>query len=372
MSALYLRGSMYYVGVPVRPTGWVKRATGTPDKRYHIYRARMMDAQARRRSAGWHFLERVVAGTLTVAQLHDAYIGGSSKLAELEIELKDIDAESQIASWLTSLRDHLAPDTIQHYGTHVRTLIPMGKRFPLTMLTRARLARWLTDLSRSAGAKRKYRASMSSFCNYLIEQELLAVNPMLQVKAPKPAPSRMSQLSYEQVFQLIDAQPEPFRTISALMHGTGMEISAVRRLTVGDIDTETWMIRAHGTKTATRDRQAYVMEWARPYLLRHIAILLPGAELFPGITRWAPTVAHNRACETLGIKGYWLRDSRHTFAVNASKAGIPAELIAKQLGHADTQMVNKVYSRFAPSHAEMAKMFERADARIRPVEVPTT
>jgi integrase len=370
MSALYLRGKTYYVGVPVRPTGWVKRSTGIRNKGVATSMARMMDALGRNDQRAWHFLERVIAGTLTVAQLHDAYIGGPSKLAELEIELKDIDAESQIAPWLTSLRDHVAPDTIQHYGTHVRTLIPNGKKYPLTMLTRARLATWLVDLPRSAGAKRKYRASMSSFCNYLIERELLTGNPMLQVKAPKPAPARMAYLSYDQVFQLIEAQPEPFRTISALMHATGMEISAVRRLTVGDVDTETWMIRAHGTKTATRDRQAYVMEWARPYLLRHMSILLPGAELFPGITRWAPTVAHNRACEKLGIEGYWLRDSRHTFAVNAIKAGIPAEMIAKQLGHADTQMVNKVYSRFAPSHAEMAKMFERADERIRPVEVP--
>ncbi|MGH7592762.1 MAG: tyrosine-type recombinase/integrase, partial [Gemmatimonadales bacterium] len=226
----------------------------------------MMDALGRNDQRAWQFLERVVAGTLSVAQLHDAYIGGPSKLAELEIELRDTDAEPHVASWLASLRDHIAPDTIEHYGTHVRSLIPAGKKFLISVMTRAELARWISGLTCSPGTKRKYRAAMSSFCNYLIEQELLAVNPMLQVKPPKATPPRMRYLTYEQVIQLVEIQQEPFRTISALMHATGMEISAVLRLTRGDIDPETWMIRAHGTKTASRDRQAYVMKLARPYL----------------------------------------------------------------------------------------------------------
>lgn len=372
MSALYLRGKMYYVGVPVRPTGWAKRSTETRNKGVATAMAQMMDVLGRNDQRAWKFLDRVIAGTLSVAHLYDAYIGGPGKLSELEIELNDTNIESHIDAWLAYLRDQVAPDTAQHYKTHVLTLIPRGKKFTVSMLTRARLAKWLTDLRLSPGAKRKYRASMSSFCKYLVEQELLAVNSMLQVKAPKPAPSRMVFLTFEQVFELVDIQPEPFRTISALMHGTGMEISAVLRLTMADIDTERWMIRAQGTKNANRDRQAYVMEWARPYLLRHISILLPGAQLFAKVSRWAPTVAHNRACEKLGIVGYWLRDSRHTFAVNMTKEGVAAEYIAKQLGHADTQMVNKVYSRFAPTHAEMAKIFERADHRVRPSEVQAT
>ncbi|MGH7594418.1 MAG: tyrosine-type recombinase/integrase, partial [Gemmatimonadales bacterium] len=92
----------------------------------------------------------------------------------------------------------------------------------------------------------------------------------------------------------------------------------------------------------------------------------------PNVTRWAPADSHSHACAKLSIENYTLRDSRHTFAVNSAKAGIPAEFIAQQLGHADTQMVNKVYSRFTPSRAEMAQMFERADVRARPKEEATT
>jgi integrase len=72
-------------------------------------------------------------------------------------------------------------------------------------------------------------------------------------------------------------------------------------------------------------------------------------------------VAHAKACAELGISDYTLRDSRHTFAVESAKAGVPAQMIASQLGHADTQMVNKVYMRFQPSVAELARIFERSE-----------
>ncbi len=90
----------------------------------------------------------------------------------------------------------------------------------------------------------------------------------------------MRYLTHPEVIRLVEAQPEPFRTISALMHATGMEISAVLRATRADLDTNTWMIRAHGTKTSSRDRQAYIKTWARPYLLAHISRCSPVRSYF--------------------------------------------------------------------------------------------
>ncbi len=365
MSTLYRRGAVYYVGVPTHPTGWKKRSTGTHAPGLAASMARMMDDLGPTGRRAWHFLDAVNDGRLAVATLHDAWIAGAAALEALGAELNDVDAQEAIPGWLKFLRDHVAPDTIQHYGTHVRTFIPKDARFPVSKIGRVELSRWLNSLECSSSTKRKYRAAMSSFCNYLMGMGLLAANPVLQVKPPKAGAARMRYLDNSQVVQLVEAQPEPFRTISALMHATGMEISAVLRVTRGDLDTKEWMVRAHGTKTASRDRQAYVLEWARPYLSRHVAALLPGALLFPNVTRWAPSVSHSKARKSLGIDDYSLRDSRHTFAVEMVKAGIPAEFIARQLGHADTQMVNKVYSRFAPSHAETWRVFERANERLK-------
>ena len=47
-----------------------------------------------------------------------------------------------------------------------------------------------------------------------------------------------------------------------------------------------------------------------------------------------------------------MRDQRHTYAVRAIRAGTPAELVARQLGHANAVLVHKVYGRFLPRQEE--------------------
>jgi len=362
MSTLYKRGSVFYVGVPTRSGGWVKRSTGTHIKAKAIPMSAMLDELGPRGSRSWEFLDALKGRKLSVGALYDAWSIGPHAMDELKAALSDSDANDSISGWLRSIRDHVAPDTIQHYSTHVRTLIPEGFPHPVTRINRVEISKWLYSLECSSSTKRKYRAALSSFCNYLVEMGILPANPVLQVKAPKAGKPRMRYLEHFQVIRLIEIQPEPFRTISALMHATGMEISAVLRVTRGELDTKVWTIRAQGTKTSSRDRLAYVVPWVRPYLERHISGLLPGATLFPGVTRWAAAKAHAKACEQLSISDYTLRDSRHTFAVAAAKAGVPAQLIAQQLGHADTQMVTKVYMRFQPSLAEMSQMFDRVES----------
>jgi hypothetical protein len=60
-------------------------------------------------------------------------------------------------------------------------------------------------------------------------------------------------------------------------------------------------------------------------------------------------------------EGYTMRDQRHTYAVRAIRAGTPAELVARQLGHVNAVLVHKVYGRFAPRQDERDR-WERAAA----------
>ena len=65
--------------------------------------------------------------------------------------------------------------------------------------------------------------------------------------------------------------------------------------------------------------------------------------------------AHRVACKLAEIEDYQLRDQRHSYAVRATRGGTPAELIARQLGHANAVLVLKVYGRFMPSQQERDK-----------------
>jgi hypothetical protein len=100
---------------------------------------------------------------------------------------------------------------------------------------------------------------------------------------------------------------------------------------------------------------APVADWAWPHFAPVLEGKLPDALLVPGMKRGAAGDQHRQVCQRLGIADYELRDSRHSWAVRAAKAGTPAEIIARQLGHANGVMVLKVYGRFLPSQHDRDK-----------------
>ena len=186
---------------------------------------------------------------------------------------------------------------------------------------------------------------------------------MREVKAPRPAPARMRSLEMPDVLRLIGAQQHPYNALSALLHGTGMEVSVALALKKRDVDSMRREIRAKGTKTRTRDRTAKVADWAWPMIERHVALLTPNALLFPSTNRWTASDKHRQACKALEVEDYQLKDSRHTYAVRAIRAGASFEVVARQLGHADISMAVKVYGRFKPNEQEISEWERIASAQ---------
>lgn len=360
----------WVIRVPQRHGAATKKGTGTTDKRTAERMESMVTELAARRE--WELLEAVqrgdgrdrsAAGTrpdasVTLGELFDAWRAGPSHLEALKARLNDVDVQPLIGPWLDSVRAKLGDSpTLGHYEMHVGTLIPEGKRFARSELTYPRIAAWLAGLKVTDPTKRTYRAALSSFCVYLVRSGVLTANPVRDVTAPKAGAPRRRYLDQSQVIRLVEGQEEPFRTLSAIVHGTGMEISVALGLKRGDVDTLRKTAHAAGTKTRSRDRIAYIAEWAWPYVERHIKALTPAAPLFPDVTRWRAGDVHRAACKALGegFEDYRMHDARHTYAVRAIRAGAPFEVVAAQLGHADTLMVIKVYGRFRPSDDEFRK-----------------
>jgi integrase len=208
------------------------------------------------------------------------------------------------------------------------------------------------DVAGYAGTRRKAHAAMSQFCKHLVRRRVLETNPMRQIDAPRPGAPRCQYLDVPTMIQLAERQPEPYQTLSILLGGTGIELSVALALHARDVDLVRKEIRAAGTKTHARDRIVRVAEWAWPSVLARVAGLDPNAPLFPNTDRWRSRDEHHAACEKLGIQNYRLADQRHSFTVRAARAGTPAELIARQLGHANAVLVLKVYGRFMPSQQD--------------------
>jgi integrase len=360
VSTLYHRGRIFYLGVRDENGRWHKKTTGTRDRAVARAMQRMVDELGHRGKQNWRLLRALIESHLDLSRLYAAY--SANKLDELTDRLNDIDIEPFVRDWLESLEGRISIDTQEHYETHARSLLIEGQPFPRSELTFERLTVWLRGLTVKDATKRKYHAALSSFCQYLRLRHVIASNPMRDVRPPAPSRPRERYLDHETVLSLVDAQIEPYKTISAILHGTGAEVSALLATIRSDVDLAAGTVRVRGSKTIHRDRTVHVEPWALSYLRRFLrkARLLPTAPLFPSTNRWTVSDKHREACLDLEIQNYQLRDSRHTFAVRAIRAGAPLEIVALQLGHANTVMVASVYGRFRPSSSEIKQWFDVA------------
>jgi integrase/recombinase XerC len=361
MSSVFSRSGIYYAKVRTSSGTWIARTCETRDRALGKSIGRMVDELAHRGKQSWDLLDAVARGGLSLPTLYAAYSMG--RLDELRDRMNDVDLSPIVDEWLESLRGRLAPDTIEHYRVHIRTLFPVGKRFPRSALTFERLSEWLSKIQRSSGTRRKYHAAMNGFCRYLRARGVVRNNPLQDVRAPRPGAPRCRSIEHHEVLQIVDALEDPYRTVVALMHSTGMELSVALSLKRRDVDFERGEIRARGTKTKARNRVVTIEPWGAEYLREYARRFLPNALLFPDLNRWTVSDKHRQACTALEFEDYQLRDSRHTYAVRAIRAGASFEAVARQLGHANTAMVAQVYGRYEPTDKERRDWHRVAEAQ---------
>jgi integrase len=214
-----------------------------------------------------------------------------------------------------------------------------------------------TDLSVScvsfvvleSGARRKYLAAVQSFATYLMAVGALTTNPTRDVQAPPPGRPRVVEIDLADVRRIVECAEQPYRALFALLYGAGIEISAALGCIETDVSVQRREVRARGTKAHARDRVVRVAEWAWSHLEAHLSTLTPGERLFRGIHRWQVGDVHRDRLKALGLPHHRVHDSRHFYAVRAIRAGTPYELVARQMGHADVQMIARVYGVYAPA-----------------------
>ena len=371
------------VAVPTR-TGWIKRSTGTSDRSTARAMERMLAQLGPYGARAWDLLDAVLAKRLSLGALFDAY--RNDDLDGLRARLADVDLAAHVPGWEAWLTDRVKATTADHYRAHLRTLIPDGQPFWRSGLTAPAVARWLASRTAlvakrrrspkasrrqpdpparpvSASTKRRYLAAVQSFASYLREMGILTTNPLRDLQAPPPAPPRCQFLELPDVVRLVEGSARLYQAIFALAYGAGLEISAILAGTESDVDCAARSLRARGTKAWNRDRLAYIADWAWPFVERHLTTLLPGERIFRGIDRWKASDYHREQLRALGLPPLWLHDSRHHWAVENLRAGVPVELVARQLGHRDGTLVLKVYGRFIPHDVEWTYWRERLAER---------
>lgn len=380
MSAYIPAGrTIHRVKVPRQDGKPFECSTGTRDPNT----ARKMEVMVRelgpKELRAWDVLEAVTSQRIKLAALWDWWVEDKRDLAKIRARLADVDLAASIPAWRRAVLLGAGADTAAHYEHAVRSLAIEGTLLR-SQLTTARVREWLgtrtkiagqgeeqKDVPVSTGTARKYHVALSSFLDYCRSIGLVERDLMADVPTPAAGAPRDRHLETPEVITLADAMPEPFRTITALMAGTGIELSVALGLRVSDIDVAHQEIRARGTKTKAvgpwRDRLCKVATWAWPYIEASIQGRARTARLFPDVDRWAVADATTAACAKLEIRDYTPRDHRHTWAVRAVKSGMPIELVARQLGHKDGVLCLRVYGRYVPRQEERERWEKIAAAQ---------
>ena len=250
----------------------------------------------------------------------------------------------------------------------------------LSALTTERLRRWRDELARAAprlrtrkgedqkhrepastdDARRARRASANrcwtvlraalnhAFRDGKIESDLAwrKVRPFRSVDS-----ARLRYLSIDEAKRLVNACDPEFRSLVLAALQTGARYGELCALTVADFNADVGAVAIRQSKSG------------KP---RHIALTDEGRAFFERLTagrngaepmlvgQWGPSHQLRPMAEAVARAKIEPRITfhglRHSWASHAVMNGVPLLVVAKNLGHADSRMVEKHYGHLAPSY----------------------
>jgi integrase len=259
-------------------------------------------------------------------------------------------------------------------------ILPHLGRVKLAALTTERLRVWRDDLAKAAprlrtrdGEKQKHRqiagnddamrarrasanrtwttlraALNNAFSEGRIDTDLAwrKIKPFRNVEH-----ARVRYLTVAEAQRLINASDPEFRSlVQAALH-TGARYGELYRLSVSDFNSDSGTVAVRHSKSGKArhvvltdegrgffaqlaagragDEPIFGKPWAKSHQIRPMAEAVKRAKIKPAIS---------------------FHGLRHTWASHAVMNGVPLLVVAKNLGHTDTRMVEKFYGHLSPSY----------------------
>lgn len=244
-------------------------------------------------------------------------------------------------------------------------------------LTREVLSKWLRGLGGKAedgqdgGAVRQRRASANrvftilraalnqAFRDGKVETDAAwrKVKPFREVDAP-----RLRYFTKDEVLRLINAAQGNFRDLVKAALFTGCRYGELIRLRVGDFNTDSGTVFVGQSKSG-KARHVVLADEGRRFFEVLTAGRAGNALMLTHADDSAWGASHQirpmvEACRAANITPAGFHILRHTNASHLVMSGVPLNVVAQNLGHADTRMTEKHYAHLAPSYvAETIRRF---------------
>jgi integrase len=268
-------------------------------------------------------------------------------------------------------------------------ILPTLGEMPCTELTAAKLRRWLQDTAKAPprlrtrkGEKQQHREHDSQDDEQRRKRRATANRTLTILKAAlnrawregkvasddawrrvepfeEADAARVRYLTIDECRRLINAAQGEFRDLIRAALLTGCRFGELTSLQCRDFNPDTGTLHIRTSKSG-KGRHV-VLHDEGIELFRRLAAGRPGIELIlrkPDGDRWGKsnqTRPMTEACERAKIEPPAnFHSLRHTYASHSVMAGAPLLVVAKNLGHSDTRMVEKHYGHLSESYVAEA------------------
>ena len=296
--------------------------------------------------------------------------------------------ESGEREWIDRFLSHLAHErrmsghTIAAYRRDLRTLAGFGERRKLTAwnsFDNAQMRTFAADLHGAGLSPRSIQRHLSAartFYEFLMREGHCALNPALDVRAPKakkrlPATLDADQMGRLLAFRVDDSLSARDKAIMELFYSSGLRLSELVGLDLPALDLKDRTVRVDGKGSKTRilpiGRMAVnaLDKWLRE---RATLPRRDGAAVFIGrsgrrLTPRAVQLRVNTWARRMGLEMHVHPHMfRHSFATHLLESSSDLRGVQELLGHADIA-TTQIYTHLDFQH--LAKVYDAAHPRAR-------
>jgi integrase len=167
--------------------------------------------------------------------------------------------------------------------------------------------------------------------------------------------ARLRYLSDDESRRLTNACPPDFRSMVTAALLTGCRYGELAAMMVDDFNPDAGTLRVRASKSG-KPRHVFLTQEGRDFLTQRAAGKPGSARLFLRCNGkpWRKSEQQrplSAACTSAQIDPpVNFHGLRHTYASRLAMRGVPLTVIAQQLGHSDTRMVEMHYGHLAPSY----------------------
>ena len=274
---------------------------------------------------------------------------------------KDNVLDEKVEDYLNYLKYErkLSHNTYESYAYNLKKISSSFEDKSLTNLTEDEIRQFLYDSKESAKTNAHYLTVLKSFYDYLLDNNVIKVNPCLNIKMPKIEKSLPKFLTIDEVNELLNIKlqkPMDYRDKAMLevLYATGIRISELLDLNLNSYNEKGAFIKVMGKGSKERiiPLSDITINYLNLYIKEYRPLILKDKEspfLFVNYTgkrmsRQGFFKILKKKCEDANIKKEVSPHVlRHSFATHLLNNGADLRVIQELLGH-ENITTTEIYS----------------------------